>query len=226
MKKFLLTLITLVLFTTGCLADELDLEKETRYQKQVMKIGFKILNANRIDKRVTFHYVNSKKVNAYAKGKSKSVVIYKGLLPYLDSENELAGIIGHEIAHNVDFHAGYFRRIAMGFAPKKYERKADIKAVDYLVKAGYDPVAMIVALNKLTGEPNWWECYASHPKGSKRLAYVYEYIFKKYPAYLIDNEYKKNIYYQNFLLTSKKDREKICKKFEKEKQKEMKKDAV
>ena len=44
-------------------------------------------------------------------------------------------------------------------------------------------------------------------------------IFKKYPAYLVDNDYKTNIYYQNFILTSKKDREKIRQKFEKGKEK-------
>ena len=41
---------------------------------------------------------------------------------------------------------------------------------------------------------------------------VYEYIYKKYPEYLVDNKYRKNIYYQNFLLTSKENREKFQEK--------------
>lgn len=205
----------IVIGNTSVLADELHLDKETKYQKQVMEIGYRILNANRIEKRMTFHYVPSKTVNALASGQNKGVYIYKGLLPYLDNDNELAGVIGHEIAHNMDFHAGYLRRIAMTFAPKKYEKKADVRAVDYLVKAGYNPVSMIIALNKITGEPSWFEESSSHPKGSERLAYVYEYIFKKYPAYLVDNDYKANIYYQNFLITSKGDREKIRENFAK-----------
>lgn len=217
MKKIFIVMAIFMLSGTACLADELNLETETKHQKKIMEIGFKILNANRIDKRITFHYVTNQNPNAYAHGQSKAVYIFKGLFPYLDNEDELAGIIGHEIAHNIDFHAGFFRRISMSFAPKKYEKKADTKAVDYLVKAGYNPVAMIIALNKITGEPNWWEAYSTHPNGSERLAYVYEYIFKKYPVYLVNNDYKKNIYYQNFLLTSKEDREEIRKEFEEKK---------
>jgi len=215
MKKFLVALFVLVFTGTSCFASNSEFERQAAEQKRVMEIGFRILNANRIDKRMIFCYVNNKKVNAYAKGRNKSVVIFKGLLPYLDSDDELAGIISHEMAHNIDFHAGLFRRITMGFALKKYEKKADKKAIDYMVKAGYNPVAMIIALNKLCGEPNWWEMYSSHPRGSKRLAYLYEYIYKKYPAYLVDNDYRENVYYQNFLLTSKKNREKIRAKFEK-----------
>ena len=43
---------------------------------------------------------------------------------------------------------------------------------------------------------------------------VYEYIYKKYPEYLANNAYKNNIYYQNFLLTSKENRAKFQKKVE------------
>jgi len=224
MKKFFIVITVFLLSGTICFADELNLETEAKYQKKVMEIGFKILNANRIEKRVTFHYITEKTPNAYAYSPSKAVVIHKGLLPYLDNEDELAGVIGHEIAHNMDFYEGYFRKVAMMFAPKKYEKKADTRAVDYLVKAGYNPVAMIIALNKITAEPTSWLITSNtHPAGSERLAYIYEYIFKKYPAYLVDNDYKKNIYYQNFLLTSKEDRQEIRKEFEenkREKQKE------
>ena len=43
---------------------------------------------------------------------------------------------------------------------------------------------------------------------------IYEYIYKKYPEYLANNAYKGNIYYQNFLLTSKENRKKFQKKIE------------
>lgn len=41
---------------------------------------------------------------------------------------------------------------------------------------------------------------------------VYEYIYKKYPEYLVNNPYKENPFYQNFLLTSKENREKFQQK--------------
>jgi predicted Zn-dependent protease len=213
MKKVFLSFIVLLLFTSSCFAQDVDLTKSGQYQKKVMEIGFKILNANRIEKRVVFNYQTSRTVNAYAFSLDHSVTILGGIIPYLDDDDEIAGIISHEIGHNVDYYAGYFRRLAMTFLPKKYEEKADKAAVDYMVKAGYNPLAMITALNKIAGEYSRW-CSSSHPVTSKRLAYMYEYIYEKYPAYLVQNDYRENIYYQNFLLTSKKDREKIRQKHE------------
>ena len=37
----------------------------------------------------------------------------------------------------------------MGLNSKKYEEKADKRAVDYMVKAGYNPVAYITVGNKI-----------------------------------------------------------------------------
>lgn len=210
MKKFFIIVMLFLLSSNLCtFADSLYLEKETKYQKKIMEMGFKILNANRIDKRVTFSYDTKKVVNAVTYSSSKNVVVYKGILPYFDDDNELAAILCHEISHAIEFD-GFFKAVAMSFATKKYEKKADLEAVDLMVNAGYNPVALIVALNKITDEPKGFDRFCStHPAGTQRLAYVYEYIYKKYPGYLVDNDYKTNIYYQNFLLTSKDAREKI-----------------
>lgn len=87
----------------------------------------------------------------------------------------------------------------MNINRKKYEFKADAKAVDYLVKAGYNPIAGIIALNKTTDEPLWdWGFTSSHPKGSRRLLAVYKYIYVKYPQYLT-SPMTENIVYQCFL---------------------------
>ena len=91
---------------------------------------------------------------------------------------------------------------------KKYEYKADKRAVDYLVNAGYNPLAMIVSLNKIAPQLRY-DSGSSHPLVTKRMAEIYEYIYTKYPQYLVQNEYKDNIYYQNFLVTSKQNREKL-----------------
>lgn len=210
MKKLLLAIAVLMFTNSTCFALDVDLNKEGQYQKKVMDMGFSILNANRIEKRVVFQYKDNRSVNAYANSLDKSVVVLRGIAPYVDDDAELAGILSHEIAHNVDYYGGFFRKLAMNFTPKKYEQKADKIAVDYMVKAGYDPVALITILNKIGGQADY-EFLETHPLTSKRLASIYEYIYKKYPAYLVDNEYKENIYYQNFLLTSRDAREKIRK---------------
>ena len=214
MKKFLISLVVFLAASGACLADNVYiLEKEAPNQQRVMKIGYRVLNANQIENRMTFYYSNQNVVNAIAIARDKTIIIYKGLLPFIDDENEIAAIICHEIAHGLDFFGGYWRRLAMGFNPKKYERKADLKGVDLMVNAGYNPVAMIVVLNKICDEPSYFENNATHPAGSDRLSAVYEYIYAKYPAYLADNDYKNNLYYQNFLLTSKAAREQIRRKY-------------
>lgn len=212
MKKIILCALALFLTFNCCFADELRLDKEAKYQKQVMQIGFRILNANQIDKRMTFFYVNNKTVNASTSGPSKSIAVYKGLLPLIDTDDELAAILSHEIAHGIDMHKGLWKRLTMS-ASQSYEFKADKKGVDLMVNAGYNPVAMIIILNKITHEANWFELSDTHPNGSKRLIAVYAYIYAKYPEYLIDNEYKNNIYYQNFLLTSKAERAKVKERY-------------
>ena len=214
MKKFLIGLLVFFAASTACFADNVYiLEKDAPLQQRVIKIGFRVLNANQIESRMTFFYSNKNVVNAAAYARDKSIIVYKGLLPFIDDDNEIAAIICHEIAHGLDFFAGYWRRVAMGFLPKKYERKADLKGVDLMVNAGYNPVAMIIVLNKICAEPNFFENGGTHPAGSERLVAVYEYIYSKYPAYLADNDYKNNLYYQNFLLTSKAAREQIRKKY-------------
>ncbi len=213
MKKFILCLIAFTMAIPACFADELFLDKETKYQKQIMQMGFKILNANQIEKRMTFYYDTSKEVNAVTALTSKSIHVYKGIIPFMDSDDELAGILSHEISHGIDAHKGLWRRILMTSAPKSYEYQADQRAVDLMVNAGYNPVAMIIILNKISPEQNWFESSSTHPEGSKRLVAVYEYIYTQYPEYLINNKYQNNLYYQNFLLTTQKERKEIREKY-------------
>lgn len=218
MKKFVLCIITFVftfmLAVNSCSAEVLNIENEAKHQARVMKIGFKLLNENQIKGRMTFLYDGQKVVNALAYSASKKVVIYKGLINLVDSDDELAGVIAHEITHGIDHHDGLWKRISMSKSSKSYEVRADKGAVDLMVNAGYNPVAFIVVLNKILEEPSWFEISESHPVGSHRLNYVYEYIYSRYPSYLADSQYKDNLYYQNFLLNSQDWRKQVKLKYE------------
>lgn len=193
----------------------LDNNFDIKYNQQLVnKVGFKLLNSSRIDKRIIFEYNTKKKINAAAYYRDRHIEIYKGLMDYIDSEDELAAVLAHEISHCIDFYEGplrgYFSHIPMNFASKKYELKADKIGIDLMVKAGYNPIAMIVMMNKAFPQfrYDWW-IFSSHPLTSKRMMSVYQYIYQKYPAFLVHNKYKDNIYYQNFLLTSTQNREKL-----------------
>ena len=90
-----------------------------------------------------------------------------------------------------------------------------------MVHAGYNPVAMIVMQSKLFSQRRY-DWYSTHPLTSRRMMTVYEYIYNKYPEYLVKNKYKDDIFYQNFLLTSQDNRLKFQQKVEKKSKKPVK----
>ena len=187
-------------------------------QNRIDKIGFNILNSNKIDKRTVFDYDISKTKNAYSRHSDRQIVLYRGLYNRLASDDEVAAVLSHEISHSVDSYSGglqgFFNPVIYHFSTKKYEYKADKRGVDYMVNAGYNPVAMIVVMSKAFPQAryDWW--WFAHPLTSKRMTEVYEYINKNYPEYLTNNKYKNNPYFRNFLLTSKENPESSVKKQE------------
>lgn len=168
-------------------------------QEKVLAVGQKILIDNKITKRVPiFVLYNSKELNAYSNLYDKRVCIYASMFSYMDNDDELAAVLSHEIAHSVEAYGGMTKYIAIQANSKKYEQKADLNGIDYMVKAGYDPIAMITILNKISGEPVWdWGFTYNHPKGSKRLIDAYKYIYVKYPKYL-NSPLTQTASYKNF----------------------------
>ena len=194
MKKILITLIVL-LFSLAVKADtiliETNLNMDNFWQKngketeKVLHITRKIIHDNDL-KRVPVYVTKAEKtVNATTNTYSKQVHVYSGIFPYVDNDDELAFILSHELAHAQEAYGGAIKLIAMSFNSKKYEYKSDLKAIDYMVKSGYNPIAAILLGDKIFDEPLWdWGFAYTHPKGSKRLMKMYEYIYKKYPTYL------------------------------------------
>ena len=59
MKKILLLVLMLMITSISCFAKEevdVDLEKNTSIQKRINEVGFRILNANKLDHHITFFY--------------------------------------------------------------------------------------------------------------------------------------------------------------------------
>lgn len=214
MKK-ILVLLGLLLIGLGANAEVMVFEsnltmdniwdKTGKYEKKIIDIGQKILYANKIDKRVPFVVSRTKVINATSASWDKTVTIYLGLMRYMENDDEMAGVIAHEIVHSLDSYGGPMKWMAMSFNSSQYELKADTMAVDMMVKAGYNPVAIITGDNKWMGEAQWdFGLFTSHPKTSKRLFEVYKYIYKKYPQYL-NSQMTKSPSYQLFLISAEKD---------------------
>lgn len=167
-------------------------------EEKVIKVGQKILIDNKISKRVPILVDSKKNINAYSNPYDKIVVIHEGMFLYIDNDDELAFVLSHEIAHSVEAYGGIIKYMAMNSNSKKYEQKADLNGIDYMVRAGYDPIAAITMGNKIFGELVWdWGFTYLHPKGSKRLIEMYKYIYVKYPQFL-NSPLTKTPSYKNF----------------------------
>jgi len=181
-------------------------DKKGREEEKVLDVGSKIINANRLDKRIPIMvHRDQKTVNAFSYRYNKTVVVTTGIMLYIDNDDELAYLIGHETAHSLDSYGGLGRWAAMTFNSRQYEYKADLIGIDLMVKAGYNPIAAITLQNKFFPEPPLdLGMFTSHPKSSKRMFEIYKYIYKKYPSAL-SSDMTKNINYVNFTYSAEKD---------------------
>ncbi len=203
------------------------LKKESETQLKLTNTGVKILNSNKIDERIVFAYDNTeaeKKLKLDKTLINRQIVVYGYDLKYIEDDNELAAFLSRRIAEAYRSYSGAFNgrlsSLKIKAAPKKYQIVFDKIAVDYMVKAGYNPVAMITFVNKSKVQKRTNSL--TENLTSKRLAIIYEYIFTKYPYYLKNNEYFFNENYQNFLLTSQNNRKMLEEKIKSGSKEELK----
>ena len=143
------------------------------WQSYVTEIGERLLAAAGIAAPTyTFVVSDNPAVNASAT-QDAYIFIDRGIIAYCRSEDELAGIIGHEIGHVVGRHVqrakglnrlggllGWIGVIgtssygmkdmgdtltatAVSREAREYELEADAYGAEFLARAGYDPLAMI-----------------------------------------------------------------------------------
>jgi len=114
--------------------------------------------------------IESKQINAFNTG-GELLYVYTGLINYVKSDDELAGILAHEMAHGIGAHLQREQRsmflpsigaalanvalknqtadqvigltneaLSSGYS-RRHEREADILAVVYTYRAGYNPLS-------------------------------------------------------------------------------------
>ncbi|MCS7158748.1 MAG: M48 family metallopeptidase, partial [Blastocatellia bacterium] len=151
------------------------LDPNPAHQRRVQLIGQRLLTVARVEPyEYTFKVLDSDEVNAFALP-GGPVYIMRGLLEMATDDDELACVIGHELAHINRRHAakqitrgtwasvlivlgtqGKVRDIAELTATLlqlKYSRnqeyEADRLGIEYAYRAGYDPNGMIRFFQKL-----------------------------------------------------------------------------
>ncbi|HIU91871.1 MAG TPA: hypothetical protein IAD26_01910 [Candidatus Limenecus avicola] len=226
LKKIFILITLFFISNTGVLyASETDLqsieakiEKEQTIQSQINDIGSKLLNANKIDKRIVFVYDENAKesfLKIDPSVTSRQVVVYGSAYKFVQNDDELAGFLARGILTALKSYDGYFNgylsALQIKAAPKKFEIVADKRAVDYMVNAGYDPIGLITFIQKSCPQKRF-DKISNKNLASKRLAIIYEYIYTKYQYFLVNNKYFENEHYQNFLLNSQNNRRMLLEK--------------
>ncbi len=216
----------------------------TEALNRVNTIGTKILKANNINHKIQFKVSDTEDINAYA-NLDKEIYVYRGLLEYVTDDNELAGVISHEMGHIINGHCAkqgvlntgiavaasmvnvnntakaLGQQLAVSKISRNDELEADITGADLMAKAGYNPLAMVSLLNKISG--NYLDILQSHPTGSKRILNVYNYVEYNYPNSLKkgfnSDSYKKALLIINPTVEKRKNSKRLQNKFEKEQKK-------
>lgn len=178
-------------------------------QARVARIGASIVAVcDRKDLPYTFKVLNSKEVNALAVP-GGFVYVFKGLVDYMPSDNELAGIIGHEVGHIVKKHTvvqierslavsvifailfgnsniailgDLVSNALMAGYSREAEREADNLGVVHTMRAGYNPYSMLIGMEKLeamSGKSDFG-LFSSHPDTVNRVKAIRSQVNDEY----------------------------------------------
>lgn len=140
-----------------------------------------------------FEVIDEPVVNAYADDQG-TVAIYMGILDFFQSEDELAVVCGHEMAHQSAHHmkrstgtailssvvaaviggdAGNLAgNLIYGKESRKHEREADRLGLLYAWKAGYDPFVTVdlwEGMSRLGGGMVLEKYLSTHPVDKERI---------------------------------------------------------
>jgi predicted Zn-dependent protease len=185
---------------------------DEQLQRYVDSIGQRVASvSHRPDIEYHFRVVQEKSVNAFALP-GGYIFVTKGILQHLKTEAQLSGVLAHEVAHVVarDTMAAMSREIGINVllgavvasdAPSgavrmadltaqilllKYSRQdeieADLAGMDYMVKAGYKPTAMVDTMQMLQEQQKVKpiEFFSTHPNPVNRIEYLQERIALRY----------------------------------------------
>lgn len=128
-SALLISLIGVIIFIKNFSEMALDNHIRDMYQQIVVQTG-------QIQEALPLIITENKDVNAYNDG--EYIVLYRGMIDYVENDDELALVLGHEVAHGTLRHV-YFRE----FGKSEYEiataeGNADKLGAIYMMKAGWD----------------------------------------------------------------------------------------
>jgi predicted Zn-dependent protease len=187
--------------------------KSTKIYAPVDSIVTRLCEANNIDRKtIKLHIVETEEINAFALPNGH-LVVFTGLIKGCESDAELAGVLGHEMAHIQKGHVmkklikevglSALMSIASGKGGKaasetakllssaaydrKLEKEADLTSVEYMENAHINPEPFADFLFRLSKETkpgdNYLAWISTHPDSEERSKYILAAITNKSEKY-------------------------------------------
>jgi len=144
LKKFIGTLITAILLDGIILASlaliaiyyQINYSREAKMERIRGIYAKLIAQTGQIQDALPLVIQNSGQINAYNNG--DVVVIFTGIIDYTQNDDEIALILGHEIAHGMLKHIAYKQFRSSSLDVSVAEGNADKMGAVYMLKAGYN----------------------------------------------------------------------------------------
>lgn len=203
---------------------------------RVTEVGTKMYKNSGIPAANVKFMVVSGSVDNSSYATNRVVNISTNELSFAGNDNEVAAVIGNELGHIIAGHASKGKvvqllqsaavadtaletnasasTISTNYTNLKDEKEADLVAVDLMVNAGYNPLALIVVLTKQTG--TYWETLLGQPANAERALNVYNYVTYAYPAKIKAgygcNEYRNFVAYADPIIALRKNSKRLEKR--------------
>jgi predicted Zn-dependent protease len=194
------------------------LYRDESLQGYITKIGERIAQqSSRSELQFYFTILNDPLVNAFALP-GGYIYVTRGMLAHMNSESELAAVLGHEIAHVTEKHAersmtrgkimkgistvaaiatgttavydlgNMFGGVLLKGYSRSFELEADKVGAEYMAKAGYNPEAMLSTIEVLKAKDR---IELAQARLEKREPRIYHGILSTHPDH--DTRYGKAI---------------------------------
>lgn len=165
------------------------------YEDKVKAVGDRLVRANSVGKNIKFSisYDTDEPYIAYTLYRDRHIIITNQALAMIGSDDELAALLGHEMAH-IEYNEDSFYHKMLESGPKqkkrfKKEHEADILGATIAKNAGYQPTAAIhffetarrVFESDLPVSPHFETTLKTHPDTQRRMEVLSFLVRQKFP---------------------------------------------
>ena len=237
--------IILSLFTAALLILPSSAATTWNATNRVAPVGKVIIEKNSLPAKLQYKVVEDAVDNSQT-STTNIVQVTKADLAYAGNDNEVAAVIAYELGQIINGKSGKdnIRAAAKALLAQKLsgenivnttanseywnsktalrdQKEADMTAVDLMVKAGYNPLALVVVITKMPGTN--LELVMGKPANSERAMSAYNYLAYNYPEKVKAGygcqEYRNFLTYADPIVEKRNKSKRQVKKFAKEQEK-------